>query len=158
TASEAIRSAGAAIVIVGLTNDDESEQGTGGGDRKTLELSAAHKALIGAVAAANPRTIVVYEGGAAITMRDWIDHVPALIVAWYPGQEGGTALAEIVFGEVNPSGKLASIFPRSADQLPSFDYSSEAIDYSGRHGYRLADEKGFVPEFPFGFGLSYTRW
>jgi beta-glucosidase len=158
TAADLVRAADAAIVVVGLTGEDESEQGNGGGDRETLELHQAHRALIQAVAAANPKTIVICEGGAAITMVDWIDAVPALLDAWYPGQEGGTAIAEVLFGEVNPSGKLPAIFPRSADQLPGFDDSNDAIEYGDRHGYRLADEEGFEPQFPFGFGLSYTSW
>ncbi len=151
----------AAIVIVGLTYQDEGEwlgQGQPGGDRTTMQLSAAHQALIHAVAAQNPRTIVVMEGGSAITVHNWVSEVPALLMAWYPGEQGGTAIARVLFGEVNPSGHLPLTIPTDESQLPPFINDQSAVTYGYLHGYRWVDAKNETPEFPFGFGLSYTTF
>ena len=153
-ARKAAREADAVIVVVGCTYADEGE----GHDRLRLSLSDRHEQLIQAAAEANPRCVVVVEGGSAIIMENWKDRVPAILMAWYPGMEGGAALAEILFGEVNPSGKLPLTFPKSPDQLPFFSNTAREIEYGYYHGYRLADKKGFEPAFPFGFGLSYTRY
>jgi len=154
SAQAAAKEADAAIVVVGCTYQDEGE----GYDRLRLSLSDHQEQLILAVAKSNPRGIVVVEGGGAIIMENWKDQVPAILMAWYPGMEGGAALAEILFGEVNPSGKLPLTFPRSPDQLPFFSNTAKEIEYGYYHGYRLADKKGFEPAFPFGFGLSYTQY
>ncbi len=156
-----VAGADAAIVVVGLTAMDEGENTTGTGtpgDRKTLTLSAAHEALINAVAALNPKTIVVMEAGSAITMQAWQANVPAIVMAWYPGQEGGDAIADILFGNVNPSGRLPLTFPVSASQLPPFDDTSSEVTYGYFHGYRYVELNGETPQFPFGFGLSYTTY
>jgi beta-glucosidase len=156
-----IAAADAAIVVVGLTAMDEGENVTATGtpgDRKTLSLSPAHEALIASVAAANPRTIVVIEAGSAITMEAWHASVPAIVMAWYPGQEGGDAIADVLFGNVNPSGRLPLTFPLSASQLPPFDDTSNQVTYSYFHGYRYVEHNGDTPLFPFGFGLSYTTF
>jgi len=79
-------------------------------------------------------------------------------MAWYPGMEGGNALADIIFGVVNPSGKLPFVWPKSLDQLPPFDNTSKEVEYGYYHGYRWFDKKGLTPQYPFGFGLSYTTW
>jgi beta-glucosidase len=79
-------------------------------------------------------------------------------MAWYPGMEGGTALADVLFGNINPSGKLPIIFPKSLDQLPFFDANTKEIEYGYYHGYRLMDKEEYEPAFPFGFGLSYTYY
>ncbi len=151
-----ITAADAAIVVVGLTSADEGENLTGsGGDRDTLALSPAHVALIQQVAAANPRTIVVLEGGSAILVEPWLSSVEAVIMAWYPGQEGGTAIAEILAGDVNPSGRLPISFPAGDADLPPFDHTSLAVTYGPQHGYHWLDARGLTPSFPFGFGLSY---
>ncbi|MHA1336217.1 MAG: glycoside hydrolase family 3 C-terminal domain-containing protein, partial [Promethearchaeota archaeon] len=100
--------------------------------------------------------IVVLEGGSAIIMEEWKDDVKAILMAWYPGMEGGTAIAEIIFGKVNPSAKLPIIFPKSQEQLPFFDKKVKIIEYGYFHGYRLLDKNSEEPAFPFGFGLSYT--
>jgi beta-glucosidase len=154
----AISDAGAAVVVVGLTGDDEGEGFIAAGDRESLDLRAEDIALIGRVAELNARTIVVVEGGSAITMQPWIDQVEAVLFAWYPGMEGGNALAEIVFGLENPSAKLPISFPRSADQLPAFVNDSDEVTYDYFHGYYFLDKNGHEPEFPFGYGLSYTAF
>jgi beta-glucosidase len=155
-----ITSADAAVVVVGLTGNDEGEYipGSSPGDRTGLTLSAAHIALIEAVSAANPRTIVVLEGGSAITVEGWIDGVKGVVHAFYPGVQGGTALAEILFGDVSPSGKLPVSVPVSESQLPPFDNTSQTVTYGFFHGYRYLDHNGAAPRFPFGFGLSYTTF
>ena len=107
-----------------------------GGDRLSLTLRPEDEALIAAVAAANPRTIVAVMAGSAVIMEAWRDTVPAILMLWYPGQEGGHALADILIGKVNPSGRLPCTFPASADQLPFFDRDATAITYDLWHGYR----------------------
>lgn len=160
TADEArITSADAAVVVVGLGPDDERENVTlMGGDRKSLGLSAAHVALIGQVAALNPRTIVVVEAGSAIVMTPWKSTVSAIVMAWYPGQEGGSAIADVLFGDVNPSGRLPLTIPDDESQLPPFDHTSTEVTYGYLHGYRWVDDQGTTPAFPFGFGLGYTTF
>ena len=153
-----IASADAAVVVVGLTSEDEGEGLISAGDRVDLGLSPAKVQLIEDVAAENARTIVVLEGGGAITMGDWLPDVQALLMVWYPGQMGGYAIADLLFGEVNPSGKLPITFPESLDQLPPFDNVSSEVAYGYFHGYRYLDRNGATPEFPFGFGLSYTTF
>jgi len=153
-----IAGADAAIVVVGLTTKDEGEGQIAAGDRVRLELSAVQEQLICDVAAANPRTVVVLEGGSAIVVERWIERAGAVLLAWYPGMEGGYAIAEVIFGDVNPAARLPITFARGADQLPTFDNEHDDVDYDGLHGYRLADAAGFSPRFPFGFGLSYTTF
>ncbi len=159
-AVEAARGADVVIVIAGYTYKDEGER-VGphlGGDRESLTLHAHDEALIQAVAAANPHTVVVMMGGSAVITEAWRDAVPAILMAWYPGMEGGHALADVLFGKVNPSGKLPCVFPRSEDHLPFFDRTVTSIEYGYYHGYRLMDKAGHTPAFPFGFGLSYTTY
>jgi beta-glucosidase len=158
-AAEAARRADVAIVIAGYTHRDEGEYVIAwGGDRAQLTLRPADEALIRRVAAANPRTATVMIGGSAIITEAWRETVPAILMAWYPGMEGGHALADVLFGRVNPSGKLPCVFPRSAAHLPWFDRTARQIEYGYFHGYRLLDKNGHEPAFPFGFGLSYSRF
>ena len=153
-----IGAADAVVVVTGLTADDEGEAVIGAGDRVDLDLSQEREQLIVDVASVNDRTIVVLEGGSAITMSDWLPDADALLMVWYPGQMGGYAIADLLFGEANPSGKLPITFPRDLDQLPPFDNVSKEVTYDYFHGYRYVDRNGFTPEFPFGFGLSYTTF
>lgn len=153
-----IQQADAAIVVTGLTSDDEGEGLIAAGDRLELGLSPERVALIQNVAALNPRTIVVLEGGSAITMGDWLPDIEALLMAWYPGQMGGHAIANLLFGDANPSGKLPLTIPRSVDDLPPFDAISKSVTYQYFHGYRHIDREGLDPQFEFGFGLSYTTF
>jgi len=156
----ALAAADAAVVVVGLTAADEGEGGVSGGDRHTLALSAEQEALIQRVADSSRRTIVVLEGGSAITVEPWIDRVDAVLMAWYPGQEGGNAIAEVLFGDVNPSGKLPFTVPHDESDLPEFVSDPARLDvtYGFLHGYRWIDAQGIEPRFPFGFGLSYTSF
>jgi beta-glucosidase len=108
--------------------------------------------------ALNPRTVVVLEGGSAITLEGWIEDVPALLMARYPGQEGGHAIAEVLFGDVNPSGRLPITWPRAAEDLPPFVNDRDQVVYGYYHGYRHVDREGIAPRFPFGHGLSYTTF
>ena len=153
-----VEAADAVIVVTGLTSEDEGEALIGAGDRVDLSLRAELEALIRAAAAANPRTIVVLEGGGAITMGNWLPDIEALLMAWYPGQMGGYAIADLLFGDANPSGKLPISFPTGLGQLPPFDNVSLEVTYDYFHGYRYLDRNGSTPEYPFGFGLSYTTF
>ena len=153
-----IAAADVVIVVTGLTAEDEGESLIGAGDRLDLGLSAERVKLIQDAAAANDRAIVVLEGGGAITMGEWLTDIEALLMAWYPGQMGGHAVADLLFGDANPSGKLPVTFPTGLDQLPPFDNESLEVTYDYFHGYRYVDRNGSTPEFPFGFGLSYTTF
>jgi beta-glucosidase len=152
-----VAAANAAIVVVGLTFQDEGEGQVSAGDRDGLGLSPEEDALVAAVAAKNPRTIVVLEGGSAITMP-WLASVPAVLMAWYPGQRGGTAIGEVLFGDVNPSGRLPLAFPAAEADLPPFDNTSASITYGFLHGQRWLDARGTAPLFPLGHGLSYATF
>ena len=156
-----VAAADAAVVVVGLTFADEGEgqqPANAVGDRSTLDLSAAHQQLILDVASQNPRTIVVLEGGSAILVEGFADQVAAIVMAWYPGMEGGNALADVLFGDINPSGKLDVTVPRSGDQLPPFVNGQREVEYGYYHGYRYVDKNDLDPRYPFGFGLSYTTF
>ncbi len=146
-------------IVVASTERMEGE----GHDRPSMDLPDHQSALIRAVAAANKNTIVVLNNGTPVTMTDWLPSVPALVEAWFPGQEGGTALAKILFGEVNPSGKLPDTFGASRDDYPdagNFPGQNHEVNYAeGIYvGYRHFDHAGIQPLFPFGFGLSYTTF
>ncbi len=147
-----------AVVVAGLTREWESE----GFDRADMALPGTQNELIARVAAANPRTVVVLNAGSPLEMP-WLDDVPAVLQQWYGGQDAGHALADIMFGDVTPSGKLPTTFPRRLEDNPAF------INYPGENGrvhygegifvgYRYYDKKGVEPLFPFGHGLSYTRF
>jgi beta-glucosidase len=152
-----VATADAAVVVVSLSSADEGEGGPGSGDRLGLDLAPEQAGLIAEVAALNPRTVVVLEGGSAITMP-WLDDVGAVLMAWYPGQLGGEAIADVLFGDVNPSGHLPLSFPRAEADLPPFDNLHVTVRYGYFHGYRWLDRRGVAPLFPFGFGLSYTTF
>jgi len=150
-----IEAADAVIIVTGLTAEDESE---GSGDREDLSLGDERTKLILDAAGANDRAIVVLKGGGAITMGDWLPEVEALLMVWYPGQMGGHAIADLLFGAANPSGKLPLTIPTGLDQLPPFDNTSLEVTYDYFHGYRYLDRNGDTPELEFGFGLSYTTF
>jgi beta-glucosidase len=137
------------------------------GSDHALELTGNQDALVAAVAKANPKTIVVAETGGAIYMP-WVDQVPAIVEAFYPGIRGGPAIARILTGKVNPSGHLPISFPASADQLarpaiaglgePDGTPAKVLYDEGAAIGYKWYDMKGYKPLFSFGHGLSYTRF
>jgi beta-glucosidase len=153
----AISAADAAIVVAGLTSADEGEGLITIGDRLSMGLPRGQDGVVAAVGALNSRTIVVLEGGSAITMP-WVGDVAGVLMAWYPGERGGTAIADVLFGDVNPSGKLPVTFPMAEADLPPFDNVSSEVTYGYLHGYRWVDRNGTAPLFPFGFGLSYTTY
>lgn len=142
------------IIVAGLTHKEEGE----GRDRSHLELKPKDEKLILAIATANKNSIVVLEAGGAIIIESWKDKVPAILMAWYPGMEGGNAIGKIIFGDFNPCGKLPIVFPKSRGQLPYFSKRPKRIEYNYYHGYKLMDKKGYKSAFPFGFGLSYTTY
>jgi beta-glucosidase len=154
----AIAAADAAVLVVGLTSAEEGEGFIAAGDRQDLAIPPEQEQLILDVAAVQPRTIVVLEGGSSITTEAWIDRVPAVWMAWYPGMEGGHAIADLILGLAEPSGRLPVTFPRSMDQLPSFDNVSLSVAYDLWHGYRHMLREGTEPRFAFGYGQSYTTW
>jgi beta-glucosidase len=158
-AVDAASHADVAVVVVGRYNKIEHE----GADLKTMDLPAGQDELIAAVEQANPHTIVVLNTGNPVTMTKWIEKTPALVDMWYGGQEGGTALASILFGWATPSGKLPVSLPKEFKDSPA------AANYPGVDlkvnyaegiyvGYRYYDTKNVEPLFPFGFGLSYTTF
>jgi len=158
-AVEAASSVDVAVVVVGRSSKLEAESF----DVRTMDLPAGQDELIQAVEKANPRTIVVLNSGNPVTMGKWIDATPALVEMWYGGQEAGHALADVLFGKANPSGKLPVTFPKRFEDSPAFGhYPGENlhVDYAeGIYvGYRYYDTKKVEPQFPFGFGLSYTTF
>jgi beta-glucosidase len=127
-----------------------------GGDKSSLRLPEPEVALIRAVAAANPRTVVAIQTGSAVVVSDWIDAVPALVYAWYGGCEAGTGLADVLLGAENPSARLPFSVPLQEDDLPPFDRDATHFVYDRWHGWWHFAREGTAPQFPFGFGLSYT--
>lgn len=159
-AVDAASTADVAVVIVGLDAEWESE----GYDRQTMDLPSdgSQDRLVQAVLKANSRTIVVNQSGSPVTMP-WADDVPAIIQAWYQGQEAGNALADVLFGLSNPSGKLPSTFPRRLEDTPAYhNWPGENLRVlygEGLYvGYRHYDRVKVEPLFPFGHGLSYTTF
>ncbi len=151
------KSSDIAVVVV-TTRGTEGE----GQDRPSMDLPNGQNELIRRVAAANPKTIVVLNNGTPVTMP-WLNSVPALVETWFPGQEGGTALAQILFGDVNPSGHLPlTLGARREDypDYPNFGGDGRTVRYEeGIYvGYRGFDKKKIAPLFPFGYGLSYTTF
>jgi len=151
------KSCEAVVIVAGLSDTYESE----GYDRPDMSLPGGQAELIRKVAAINPETVVVVNAGAPVDMS-WADDVPAVILAHYPGQEGGHALADILFGDVNPSGKLTVTFPKRLEDNPAFiNYPGWKDVHYGEGifvGYRYYDTKDVEPQFPFGHGLSYTTF
>jgi beta-glucosidase len=129
-----------------------------GGDRKSLTLHSEDETLIAAVAAANPRTVVVVIGGSAILMEAWRDTVPGILVGWYPGMEDGRALADVLTGAAEPGGRLPAAIPLRAEHLPFFDAKAPRVVYDAWWGRRKLDRDGNPAAFPFGFGLGYTTF
>ena len=129
-----------------------------GGDYVPLALKPRDVAVIEAASKANPRCVVLLVGGSVYTMEEWRHSVPSILMAWYFGMEGGHALARVLFGDVNPSGRMPLTTPRSEAQLPPFDEFADRVEYGPYHGYTLVDRSGQEPAFPFGHGLSYTTY
>ena len=159
----------AVVFVVGYNYDDEGEfisgdqasnyTGAMGGDRKrSLGLHEDEIKLLQEVGPVNEKSAAVLVGGNMIMMTEWYDKVNAVIMAYYPGMEGGTALAEIIYGDVNPSGKLPYVVPYSEDDLPHVDWEATEQYYEYYHGYTRLEKNGVKPLVPYGFGLSYTTF
>ncbi len=129
-----------------------------GGDRASLRLHPEDVALIRAVAAANPRTVVSLVAGSAVVISEWDRSVPAVVQSWYSGMEGGHGLADVWCGRVDASGRLPFSVPVEEHDLPPFEAGATAFRYDGWHGYWHLEHRGIVPAYPFGFGLSYTTF
>jgi len=178
--SEAVSLARAADVAIVMVGDITSE-----GRDHAISLSGNQDELVKAVATANPRTIVVLKSGSAVLMP-WVEQAPAILEAWYPGEEDGNAVAAVLFGDFNPSGKLPITFPKSLDDVPAskpeqYPGTGPVVEFKNNYndekdktppgsgglahysegvfvGYRHYDAKGIAPLFPFGHGLSYTSF
>lgn len=155
----AAREAGAAVLFVGHPEGTESE----GFDSKAIDLPPQQVRMIQAVAAVQPNCIVVLSNGSAVAMSSWIDSVPAVLEMWLAGQAAGGAIADLLFGDLNPSGKLSETFPVKLSDNPSYlsfgGEQGKAVYAEGLFvGYRYYDKKELAPQFPFGHGLSYTEF
>ena len=144
-----------AVVVVGTNEEVECE----GVDRDSLALPGRQDELVARVAAVNPRTVVVVNAGAPVLLP-WADDVAAILLVWFPGQEFGNALADVLTGAVEPGGRLPTTWPASEDGLPSTTPQDGVLAYDEGLfvGYRAYDRDGREPLFPFGHGLGYTQW
>lgn len=168
-AKELAQSADAVVFVVGCDHDDEGEYvavepdnsytGSVGGDRQySLGLHQDEIELIQTVGPVNKNSVAVMVGGNMIMMEEWKDSVNAIIMAYYAGMEGGTAIAEIIYGDVNPSGKLPYVVPMKESDLPQVNWDSENQWYEYYHGYARLEKAGIAPSVPYGYGLSYTSF
>ncbi|MEE4454720.1 beta-glucosidase H [Novosphingobium resinovorum] len=153
----AARASDVALVFVGSSNTSEAETS----DRASLDLFGDQNALVEAIVAANPRTVIVLNNGGPLLMP-WVDKVPAIVEAWFLGGETGHAIADVLLGHANPSGKLPCTFPSRNEDNPTFAFYPGSLDAQYGEGifvgYRWYDQKGIAPLFPFGHGLSYTTF
>ena len=152
------KNADVAVVFVGLTDEYETE----GNDRKHIDIPPVHNTLVEEVLKANPNTVVVLSGGASVKMP-WANKVPAILNMFLTGQAGGSAVCDVMFGDVNPSGKLSETYPVALEDNSSFNYfpgTSVSVEYrEGVYvGYKYYDTANKEVAFPFGFGLSYTTF
>jgi beta-glucosidase len=157
--AEAAKLADAVLVFAGIDHSMDSE----GRDRMDMSFPEAQVSLIKHLVQANPKTIVTLINGSPLELSSWVDEVPAVIEAWYPGMEGGTAIANVLFGKVNPSGKLPFSWPKKLEDSPSHSIgkqNADKVEYLEDIfvGYRYFDTKKVEPQFPFGFGLSYSKF
>jgi beta-glucosidase len=129
-----------------------------GGDRNSLRLHPDDEAMIRAVAAVNPRTVVVLVAGSAVVTEAWRHEVPAVVVGWYAGMEGGRALADVLLGRAEPGGRLPFAVPQNEADLPPFERTATSVVYDRWHGQRRLDREGIAAAYPLGFGLSYTTF
>ena len=168
-AKELAREADAVIFVVGYNYNDEGEycaeddldqylQGVGGDREVSLDLHKEEIDLINTVGSVNPNSVAVLMGGNMIMMESWKKSVSAVMMAFYPGMEGGTAIAEIIFGKINPSGKLPYVVPVKESDLPQVNWRTSEQHYDYYHGYAKLEKDGIEPSIPYGFGLSYTTF
>lgn len=164
----AARKADAVIFVAGYDHNDEGEYiaedpengytEAEGGDRINLGLHPDEIELIQKAGPVNPNSAVVLIGGNMIMMTEWKDSVSAVLMAYYAGQEGGNVIARILFGDINPSGKLPFVVPYKESDLPQVQWDTDAQWYDYYHGYTKLEKEGIKPLLPFGFGLSYTQF
>ncbi len=151
------RASDVAVVVVGTTEEVESE----GFDRKTLALPGRQDELVRRVAAANPRTVVVVNAGSPVELP-WADEVAAVLLAWFPGQEAGGALADVLLGVAEPGGRLPTTWPVVAADCPVLSVTPSGgklrYDEGVFIGYRAWQRAGVAPRYPFGHGEGYTSW
>ena len=165
------------ILVVGYTYEDEGEYVMSrdqmlksaeakklvgikgiGGDRINLRLKEEDENLINAISKVNKNLVIVYVGGSAIDMRKWRKNVPAILFSWYSGMEGGNALAKILYGDINPSGKLPFTIAEDPNDYPYFNPYTDSIYYGYYHGYSLFEKYNKEIAYPFGHGLSYSNF
>jgi beta-glucosidase len=156
-AGPTLRGADAVIFVGGWNHGLDTE----GLDRQNMDFPQGQEELIRKIAQLNPRTIVVLFHGSPFTVSGWIHSVPAVLDAWYPGMEGGTAIAEALTGDINPAGKLTFSWPKQLKDSPAYAIGTadkENVNYKEGVfvGYRYFDSHAIDPQFPFGFGLSYS--
>ena len=163
-ARELAAHADAVVIAAGFYNNRDINSESEGGDR-TFDLPFGQDALIRTMTAANPKTVVAVTSGGAVDAAPWLDRTPALIEAWYGGQAGGRALAEVLFGDQNPAGHLPITWERRAEDNPTFNNyypQDDGIEVQYKEGifvgYRGYEKNGTTPLFPFGYGLSYTSF
>lgn len=168
-AKELARDAGAVVFVVGYDYNDEGEYvaanqkdayttGVGGDRTHSLGLHEDEIELIKTVGSVNSNSCAILIGGNTIMMSDWNDSVSSILMAYYPGMEGGTAIGEILFGDTNPSGKLPYVLPYKETDLPQVDWEAESQFYQYYHGYAKLEKEKIEPMLPYGFGLSYTSF
>ena len=155
--SSATPEEGSAAAEVDPAGAPPAESFSPGGDRRSLRLSSDDEGLVAAAVAANPRTVVAVMGGSAVVMP-WLDQVPATVLVWYPGMEGGCAFGDVLTGVVEPGGRLPFALPTDAAHLVPFDPDAESVVYDLFHGQWKLDRDGVAPHRPFGSGLGYTTW
>ncbi len=168
-AKKVAEEADSVIFVVGYNHDDEGEYITEdtenayieyqGGDRRySLGLHEDEINLLRRVGPVNLCSVAVLIGGGMIMMEEWKDCVSAVLMAFYPGMEGGTALGEILFGDINPSGKLPYVTPFRESDLPQIEWDTRSQHYDYYHGYAKLEKEGIEPSVPYGFGMSYTTY
>ena len=154
-----VSNADAVIFIGGIDHSLDTESR----DRNNIKFPSAQQALIRHIVSKNPNTIVVLVNGSPLELDGWLKDVPAVLEAWYPGMEGGNAIGEILFGDINPSGRLPFTWPKKLKDVPMYAVKTQnrnKVDYFEGifNGYRYFETWNVKPEFPFGYGLSYTQF
>lgn len=164
-AKELAKEADAVVIIAGYIHSDEgefladrSDIAEMGGDRESMRLHQRDIDLLKGISGVNPNTVCSLIGSSAILIDEWADDIPAILFSFYSGMEGGNALADILFGDVCPSGKLPYSVARSEEDYPFFEADCEQVTYEYYHGYAKLDKEKKVPYYPFGYGLSYTSF
>lgn len=138
--------------------DDVSTERAGGDRTETLEVKQKELSIIEKVSELRQDAVVILVGGSTMMIEPWKEKVGAILMLYYPGMEGGTALAETIFGENNPGGKLPFTIPEKESDLPEMNWDTEEIWYDYYHGYTLLNKMNKTPTYPFGYGLSYTEF